>query len=222
MGKSNINNKIKYILTQLNFSRCQVILIVLLEQRKDLVESFMYRIKLYNMRKTYLHVCSTYIWHSYYLTGMRISRDCFANFDTDFRKTFVRLSHECREDFHVSRTSRELVAKVLNMFKILSKFFRQIISQDCRASVVRRSCDGRATFVRVSRTCRLEILANLQCKFSRHSYECRASVKCDSLETTCENLATRSTCIWREIKTKRHSYECRATLARMPRDTRTN
>ena len=33
----------------------------------------------------------------------------------------------------------------------------------------------------------------------------------DSLEKTCEHLAT----IWRENITKRHSYECRATVLRM-------
>ena len=82
----------------------------------------------------------------------------------------------------------------------------------------RLSCDGRATFVRVSRTCRREILANLQCEIFatlvRMSRECRTTVARQS----CENLAT----IWRENKTERHSYECRATLARMSRDCRTN
>ena len=80
------------------------------------------------------------------------------------RGTFARHSCECRENFHVSRTSRELVAKVLNMFKNWMRIFSQNISQDCRATVVRRSHDGRATFVRMSRTCRREILANLQCE----------------------------------------------------------
>ena len=63
--------------------------------------------------------------------------------------------------------------------------------------------------MRVSRTCRREIY---DIKFSPHSYECRASVarrSRDSLEKSCEHLAT----IWRENKTKRHSYECRATLS---------
>ena len=50
---------------------------------------------------------------NYYLTGMRISCDCFANFVADFRMTFVRVSHQCRDNFLVSRTSRELVAKFL-------------------------------------------------------------------------------------------------------------
>ena len=72
--------------------------------------------------------------------------------------------------------------------------------------------------MRVSRTCRRENLANLQCEIFatlvRMSRECRTTVARQS----CENLAT----IWRENKTKRHSYECRATLARMSRDYRTN
>ena len=100
------------------------------------------------------------------------------------RGTFARHSCECRENFHVSRTSRELVAKVLNMFKnwmriFFPKYFARL-SRDCRATVVRRSCDGRATFVRMSRTCRREILANLQCEIFatllRMSCECRTTV----------------------------------------------
>ena len=141
---------------------------------------------------------------------MRISRDCFANFVADFCTTFVRVSHECRENFHVLRSSRELVAKVLNMFKNFMRFFSTKyfakLSRECRATVARRLCE-----------CREPVAA----KFWRHSYECRASVarrSRDSLETTCENLAT----IWRENNTKRLSYECRATLARMSRDCRTN
>ena len=78
----------------------------------------------------------------------------------------------------------------------------------------RLSRDCHATVARVLRTCRHEILANLQCQIFatlvRMSRECRTTVARQS----CENLAT----IWRENKTKRHSYECRATLARMSRD----
>ena len=127
---------------------------------------------------------------------MRISRDCFANFVSDFRTTFVRMSHECRENFHASRTSRELVAKVLNMFKnfmriFSTKYFARLsrecratvarVSRDGRATFVRVSRDGRATFVRVSRTCRRKYLAKLQCKifatFVRMSCECRTTVR---------------------------------------------
>ena len=145
---------------------------------------------------------------------MRISRDCFANFVADFCTTFIRVLCECRENFHVSRASRELVAKGFNMFK---NFMRNFSSK----YFARLSHDCRATFVRVSRTCRGENLANLQCEIFGHSYECRASVvrrSRDSLEKTCEQLTT----IWRENKTKRHSYERRAELSRMSRDCRTN
>ena len=111
----------------------------------------------------------------------------------------------------MSRTSREVFQHVENFY---ANFFSKIF----RKTVARQSCDGRATFVRVSRTCRREILANLQCEIFatlvRMSRECRTTVARQS----CENLAT----IWRENKTKRHSYECRATLARISRDCRTN
>ena len=77
---------------------------------------------------------------------MRISRDCFANFVADFRTTFVRVLRECRENFLVSRTSRELVAKFFNMLKnfmrIFSpKYFARLSRQlrDVRASVANLS-----------------------------------------------------------------------------------
>ena len=111
----------------------------------------------------------------------------------------------------MSRTGREV-------FQHVEKFYANFFSKIFRKTVARLSCDGRATFVRVSRTCRREILADLQCEIFatlvRMSRECRTTVARQS----CENLAT----IWRENKTKRHSYECRATLARMSRDCRTN
>ena len=71
------------------------------------------------------------------------------------RGTFARHSCECRENFHVWRTSRELVAKVLNMFKnwrriFFPKYFARRLSRDCRATVVRRSCDVRANVANLS------------------------------------------------------------------------
>ena len=87
---------------------------------------------------------------------------------------------------------RELVAKVLKMFKNvmrifspkyfarLSREFTMRNFRDTRTNVVRVSHDGRATALR------------------KHANTSR------------------------ENKTKRHSYECRATLARMSRDCRTN
>ena len=76
---------------------------------------------------------------------MRISRNCFANFVADFRTTFVRVSRECRENFLVSRTGREVFQHVSTC-----EFFLQNISQDCRATVVRRSRDVRASVANLS------------------------------------------------------------------------
>ena len=106
---------------------------------------------------------------------------------------------------------RELVAKVLNMFKnfmrIFSPKYFARLSCDCHATVAERLC-----------VCREPVAAKFRriynVKFSRHSYECCASVarrSCDSFEKTCEYLAT----IWRENKTKQHSYECHATVVRI-------
>ena len=93
---------------------------------------------------------------------MRISRDCFANFVADFRTTFVRVSRECRENFLVSRTGREV-------FQHVEKFYANFFSKIFRKTVARLSCDGRelvaAKFWRI-----------YNAKFWRHSYECRASV----------------------------------------------
>ena len=54
----------------------------------------------------------------------------------------------------MSRTSRELVAKFLNMFENFMginspKHFARL-SRDCRATVVRRSCDVRASVANLS------------------------------------------------------------------------
>ena len=139
---------------------------------------------------------------------MRIPRDCFANLVAD-------LSHDTRASVARIFIDREQVAKVFNMFKKIMRFFRQNI----RKYVARLSRDSRTTFMLVSRTCRREDLANLQCdSFAtrvRMSYECRMTVA-RSLEKTCEQLAT----IWQENKTKRHSYEWRETLSRISCDCR--
>ena len=85
-------------------------------------------------------------------------------------------------------------------------------SCDCLAKVIRRSCE-----------CREHVASKFwriyDAKISRHSYDCRSNVvrqSRDSLENTCEHLAT----IWREIKIRRH--ERRETRSRMSRDCRTN
>ena len=130
---------------------------------------------------------------------MRISHDCFANF------------FECRENFHVSRTRRELVAKVLNMFKnfmrIFSPKYFARLSRDRRATVPLRSCE-----------CRESVAAKFwpiyNAKFSRHSR--------DSLEKTSRLSGERIKLSDIRTNVVRHSHECRATLARMSRDCRTN
>ena len=77
-------------------------------------------------------------------------------------RTFARHSCECRENFHVSRTRRKLVAKVLNRFRnfmlIFSPKYFARLSRDVRASVANLSP------------------RNYNAKFSRRSYECGASV----------------------------------------------
>ena len=125
-------------------------------------------------------------------------------------RTFARHSCECRENFLVSRTGREV-------FQHVEKFYANFFSKIFRKTVARLSCDGRVTFVRVSRTCRCEILANLQCEIFatpvRMSRECR---------TTSDSLAKTSRLSGEKIKLSdirtnvaRHSHECRATVVRI-------
>ena len=126
-------------------------------------------------------------------------------------RTFARHSCECRENFLVSRTSRELFAKFFNMLKnfmrIFSPKYFARLSLNCRATVTRRSCECRELVA-------MKFWRIYNAKFWRHSYECCASVARQS----CENLAT----IWRENKTSdihtnvaRQSHECRATVVRI-------
>ena len=118
----------------------------------------------------------------------------------------------------MSRTCREVVAKVLNMFenfmRILSPKYFARPSRDSRAK-----CEGRATFVRVSRTCRCEILANdLRCQIFATlvpvSYDGRATVLRKHANTS--RLSGEKIKL-SEIRTNvvRHSHECRATVVRM-------
>ena len=78
-------------------------------------------------------------------------------------RTFARNSCECRTSvvriLHVSRTGRELVAKVLNMFKNFMRIFSPTFLCECREPVA-------AKFWRIY---------NAKC--TRHLYECRASVE---------------------------------------------
>ena len=102
----------------------------------------------------------------------------------------------------MSRNSRELVAKVLNMFKnwmriLFPKYFARL-SRDGRATVARRSRDVCANVANLSPRNFGEFTIMGDFRDTR-TYVCRASVarrSRDSLETTCEKRAT----IWRENK----------------------
>ena len=124
-----------------------------------------------------LPVLSAHFFHHLLANALKLVSHWHANLSRLFREfsrgTFARHSCECRENFYVSRTSRERIAKVLNMFKNWMRiFFPKYFA--------RLSCDGRMRFVRMSRTCRREILANLQCEIFatlvRMSCECRTTV----------------------------------------------
>ena len=98
----------------------------------------------------------------------------------------MRVSHKYLENFQVSRTSRELVAKFLNRFKTFfqmfpSKYFARL-SRDCRnnenenkphswesrETLSRMSCDCRATVAQQSR--------GIISKLDRNSRICRINV----------------------------------------------
>ena len=82
------------------------------------------------------------------------------------------------------------------------------LSRDCRATVVRRSCE-----------CRKLVAAKLwriyNAKFSQHSYECRASVTRRSRDSLAKTSRLSDEKIkLSDIRTNgvRHSHECRATV----------
>ena len=106
---------------------------------------------------------------------------------------------------------RELVAKVFNMFKNFMRIFLP-------KYFARLSCNGRATFLRVARTCRLKILANLQCEIFatlvRMSCKCRTTVlrkHAKTLRLSGEKIKLS------DIRTNvvRHSHEFHATVIRI-------
>ena len=80
--------------------------------------------------------------------------------------TFVRELHECRRNFHMSRTNRE-------GFEHVQKFYAIFFLLKC---VIRLLCDSRMTFVLVLQTCLREILAIYNTKISQHLYECHTTV----------------------------------------------
>ena len=130
----------------------------------------------------------------------------------------------------MSRTSRELVANVLNMFKKLSGFFFS------PKYVVRLSCNSLTTFVLVSRTCCREILANSQCEnlatlvqmsynsrttvFRKHANTSRLSSEAIKLSDSRTNGVRDfheclATVVRMKMKINLHSWERRETLSGM-------
>ena len=111
---------------------------------------------------------------------------------------------------------RELVVKVLNMFKkfmriVSPKYFARL-SRDSRATVARHLCE-----------CREPVAAKFwriyHAKFSRHSYEYRASVARRSRDSLAETSRLSGKIKVSDIRTNvtgvRHSHECRATIVRI-------
>ena len=141
------------------------------------------------------------------------------------------MSRECRENFLVSRTSRELFAKFFNMLKnfmrIFSPKYFARLSRDSRATVARRSCEcrelvaakfwriynarrSRDSLAKTSRLSREKIkLSDIRTNVARHSHECRATVVRILMKIS-----------YIRGKVVRHSHECRATVARQSRDYR--
>ena len=134
-------------------------------------------------------------------------------------RTFARHSCECRTSVVRIFMCRELVAKVLNMFKFFMRFFSPKyfarLSRDCRATVARRSCE-----------CREPVAAKFwriyNANFLRHSYECHVRVSHDGRATVLRKHAKISRLSGEKIKLSgirtnvvRHSHECRATVVRI-------
>ena len=111
----------------------------------------------------------------------------------------------------MSRTSRELVAKVLNMFKnwmrIFSPKYFARLSRDCRTTVARRSRDVRANVANLSPRNFVE--------FTMRNFR-------DTRATVLRQHAKNSRLSGEKIKLSvirtnvvRHSHECRATVVRI-------
>ena len=136
---------------------------------------------------------------------MRISRDCFANFVTDFRTDFLNILCDF---FRQNIRSCNVRASVANLSpRNFGKFTMQNFC-DTRTNVVRVSYDGRATVLRKhANTSRLfgeKIkLSDIRTNVVRHSHECRATVVRMQMKIS-----------YIRGKVVRHSHECLATVAR--------
>ena len=125
-----------------------------------------------------------------------------------FRTTFVQVSHKCHENFHVTRTRRELVVKVLNMFNnfmqiFLQKYFARL-SCDFRASVVNISPRNFGDFT-------MRNFFDTRTNVVRVSHDGRATVLRKHANTSgLPGEKTKLSDI--RINNVRHSHECRATV----------
>ena len=159
---------------------------------------------------------------------MQIPRDCYANL-------VAALSHDIRESVVRIFTCRELVAKVLNMFKnwmriFFPKYFARL-SRDGRANVANLSPqnfgeftmqnfhDTRTNVVLVSQDGRATVLR-------QHAKNSRLSGEKIKLSVIRSNVVRhshecRATVVQIKMKIRyicgkvvRHSHECRATVVR--------
>ena len=138
------------------------------------------------------------------------------------RGTFARHSCECRENFHVSRTSREQVAKVLNMFKnwmriFFPKYFARL-SRDCRATIARQSRDVRANVANLSPRnfgeFTMRNFRDTRTNVVRVSHDGRATVLRQHAKTSRLSGEKIKLSVIR-TNVERHSHECRATVVRI-------
>ena len=128
---------------------------------------------------------------------MRISRDCFANLVADFCTTFVRVSHECHENFHVSRTrSRDACASVAKLLqRNFGEFTLRNFRDTRRATVLRKHAKTSRLFGEKIK------LSDIRTNVVRHSHGCRTSV-----------IRIKMKISYIRGKVMRHSHECRTTV----------
>ena len=126
---------------------------------------------------------------------LKLESHCHANFSRLFYEFCRGLSQDIRANW-----SR----RFLTCLKILCEFFRQN--------------DGCASFMRVSRTCRREILANLQFKI----FATLVQMLCECRTTVLRKHAKTSRLSGEKIKLRdirtnvvQHSHECCATVVRI-------
>ena len=152
---------------------------------------------------------------------MRIPRDCFANLVAALSHDMPRC--ECCTSVVRIFTCRELVAKVLNMFKNFMRIFSQKKSQDRRATVVRRSHDVRASVANLSP----RNFSEFTMRNFRDTRTNVVRVSHDGCATVLRQHAKNSRLFGEKIKLSDigtnvvpHSHECRATVVRIKNENK--